>query len=124
MRFLLPQPVKYAFACADRRDPYIHGLRELIRTGSRAYFLDQLLVFGIVEARGCERFGLVAGGLPPGPLKDFYVDITRSEARHHGLFVRLARRYFPDDEVEARLDTLLESEAALVAGLPLRSALH
>ena len=81
-------------------------------------------MLGIVEARGCERFGMVAEGLDPGPLKDFYADITRSESRHHGLFVRLAREYFPAERVVQRLDELLEGEARIVDSLPLRPAVH
>ena len=109
---------------ADEKDPYVGALMKLIKRGPEQFFLDRLLVLGIVEARGCERFGLVAEGLEPGPLKDFYVEITRSEARHHGVFVRLAREYFPTERVEQRLDELLEGEAQIVDGLPLRPAVH
>lgn len=108
----------------DERDPYVGALLKLIKRGPEQYFLDRLLVLGIVEARGCERFGLVAEALEPGPLKDFYADITRSEARHHGLFVRLAKEYFPAERVQARLDELLEEEAKIVDELPLRAAVH
>ena len=80
---------------ADIRDPYVRALLEQLRKGRDPYFLDRLLVAGVVEARGCERFGLLGEALPPGELKDFYQDIARSEARHHGLFLRLARTYFP-----------------------------
>ncbi len=109
---------------ADVPDPYVKGLLDRVRNGRQERLLDRLLVAGVVEARGCERFGLVAEALPPGALKDFYIEITRSEARHHGLFVRLAREAFPDADVRSRLDTLLEAEAELVATLPLRAALH
>jgi len=108
----------------DEKDPYIGALMRLIKRGSEQYFLDRLLVLGVVEARGCERFGLLAEALEPGPLKDFYLDITRSEARHHGIFVRLAHEYFPAEVVEARLDELLEEEAKIIAALPLRPAVH
>jgi len=57
-------------------------------------------------------------------MKEFYEDIARSEARHHGLFTRLARRYFDTATVEARLDELLDREAEIVAALPLRAAVH
>jgi tRNA-(ms[2]io[6]A)-hydroxylase len=97
---------------------------QLIQRGPEQYFLDRLLTLGVVEARGCERFGLVADALEPGPMKDFYAEITRSEARHHGLFVRLAREYFPAERVQCRLDELLEGEAEIVRELPLRAAVH
>ena len=108
----------------DERDPYIRGLLPLVRGPSAERFMDRMLVFGIVEARGCERFGLVAEGLPQGPLKDFYHDLTRAEARHHGLFVRLAKTYFPHDAVRERLNVLLEAEGTLVQTLVSRAALH
>jgi len=108
----------------DEKDPYVTALMQLIKRGPQQYFLDRLLVLGVVEARGCERFGLVAEGLDPGPLKEFYADITRSEARHHGLFVRLAKEYFPAERVQERLDELLDAEAKIVDELPLRAAVH
>jgi tRNA-(ms[2]io[6]A)-hydroxylase len=67
---------------------------------------------------------MVADALEPGALKSFYADITRSEARHHGLFVRLAREYFPAEGVQARLDELLDAEAEIIDRLPLRAAVH
>lgn len=108
----------------DTRNPYLARLAAEYRKGSEAYFLDRLLVTGIVEARGCERFGLVAAALPPGPLKELYRDIARSEVRHHELFVALARRYFEPEAVAARLEELLEAEARVVEALPPRAAMY
>lgn len=108
----------------DTRDAYVRALQGHCRKGTEPYFMDRLLVAGIVEARGCERFGLVAAALPEGPLKALYDDFTRSEARHHALFGRLARTYFDDAAVEARVAQLLDREAEIVAELPLRPALH
>lgn len=108
----------------DRKSAYAHRLFVAFRSGSEAYFLDRLLAAGIMEARGCERFGLVAGALPTGPLQEMYRDLTASEARHRGLFVRLAREYFDAAAVEERLDELLEIEAEIVRTLPLRPAVY
>lgn len=108
----------------DEKDAYVNGLRAEIRRGSERYFLDRLLVNGIIEARGCERFGLVHLALEEGELKDFYKTITASEARHQDLFVRLAGIYFDEKEVQPRLDELLDREAAIVGGLPLRPVVH
>jgi tRNA-(ms[2]io[6]A)-hydroxylase len=109
---------------ADTKDPYVGRLIREYRDGSAAYFLDRLLVAGIVEARGCERFGLVAEALPAGPMKEFYRDIASSEARHRGLFTRLARFYFDEETVARRADELLDAEARVIAALPLRAAVH
>jgi tRNA 2-(methylsulfanyl)-N6-isopentenyladenosine37 hydroxylase len=108
----------------DVPDPYVRGLIARVRTGRDERLLDRLLVAGVVEARGCERFGMIAKALPAGELADFYADITRSEARHHGLFLRLARAYFDEASIDARLRELLDAEARIVEQLPLRAALH
>ncbi len=108
----------------DAKDPYVNRLTREFRQGSEAYFLDRLLVTGIIEARGCERFGLVAEALPPGALKDFYETLTAAEARHRGLFLRLARVYFDEATIGERLDQLLEVEAGILSELPLRAAVH
>ncbi len=108
----------------DTKDPYVEPLLGWVRTGRDARLLDRLVMGGVVEARGCERFGLVAAALPEGKLKDFYTDVTRSEARHVGLFHRLARQLFPPAQVEERVRDLLAFEAKVVAELELRPALH
>ena len=77
----------------DTRSEYLRRLTQLFREGREPYFLDRLLTAGIVEARGCERFGLLAAALPPGPMKDFYREIARTEVRHQELYIDLARLY-------------------------------
>ncbi len=109
---------------ADTRDPYVLALREHIRQGREVYLLDRLLTAGIIEARGAERFGLVARALERGPLQAFYRSIARSEERHYRLFLDLAQRYLDEAVIRARWDELLDVEAAIVAGLPIRAALH
>jgi tRNA-(ms[2]io[6]A)-hydroxylase len=108
----------------DEKDPYVNQLRKCFRQGSDLYFLDRLLVASVVEARGCERFGLVADALQPGPLKNFYVAITKSEERHFHLFIDLAKLYFPEPMIEQRLDDILDNEASIIRSLPHRAALH
>ena len=108
----------------DEKDTYVNDFRKTFRKGSDVYMLDRLLVGGVIEARGCERFGLVGEALEAGPLKEFYQAIAASEAKHKDLFVVLAHEYFDAPVVEARLDELLDFEAGIVERLPLRAALH
>jgi len=111
----------------DEKDAYVNAMNGLSRRGtgdSEGYFLDRLLLAGIIEARGCERFGAIAEALEEGPLKAFYQGIARSEARHQDLFFGLAREYFSADEVSERQAALLDAEAEIVARLPARAALH
>ncbi len=109
---------------SDSKNHYVNSLLKLTRPKPEDYFLDRLLLAGIVEARGCERFLMVAEALPAGELKDFYMHIARAEARHHGLFVRLAKIYFSEEKIKIRLEELLEEEAKIVEQLPLRAAVH
>jgi tRNA-(ms[2]io[6]A)-hydroxylase len=108
----------------DEKDPYINALRRHIRKGTDYYFMDRLLIGSIVEARGAERFGLIADALPQGEMKRFYQSITRSERSHKDLFLQLAQGYFDTAEVSSRLDELLIAEASIISTLPSRIALH
>jgi tRNA-(ms[2]io[6]A)-hydroxylase len=112
------------YLSADTKDPYVNALRKHMRKGTDEYFLDRLLVGSIIEARGCERFGLVAQALPEGDMKNFYQAITDSESKHKDLFLTLARNHFNEASIQKRLDYLLDQEAKIVAELPIISALH
>jgi len=110
----------------DYKDTYVNSLRSQVRNGGEGMLLDKLLVAGIVEARGCERLFMVAEALATqeSPLATPYLELARAEARHHGLFFRLARAYFADEEIDPRASTLLDYEAELVKRLPHRAAVH
>jgi len=109
----------------DAPDRYMRAMRRLIRKRDvEEYLLDRLIVFGVVEARACERFAVLGKALPEAALREFYRRLARAEARHHGLFLRLAHRYAACRIVKTRLDTVLDAEAKIVAALPIRAALH
>ncbi|WP_199611168.1 tRNA-(ms[2]io[6]A)-hydroxylase [Flocculibacter collagenilyticus] len=108
----------------DKKDTYVKQLRALFRNGSEVFLMDRLLVAGVIEARGHERFSLVAEALPQGKEKEFYVAIAKSEEKHKNLFVELAYEYFPKETVDERLEEILIAEAEICAKLPFRAALH
>jgi tRNA-(ms[2]io[6]A)-hydroxylase len=109
----------------DGPDPYMGAMRALMRKRDvEEYLLDRLIVFGVVEARACERFTLLGRALPDAALRGFYRDLARAEARHHGVFLRLAHHYAPCRVVTDRLAGVLDAEAEIVASLPIRAALH
>lgn len=108
----------------DEKDPYVNALLQLSRRGRDQEFLDRLLIFGIVEARGTERFRAVFEALTEPGLKDFYRKLTEAEERHHQLFIDLALKYFPIEEVSSRLRDLEQEEYEIVKSLPIRAAVH
>ena len=111
----------------DEKDPYIAGLLAEVRNGSMTRFMDRLLLGSIIEYRGCERFAMLGRTLRARgeeTLGLYYKELAAAEAKHRGDFYEVALLYFPHDEVEARLDQLLDVEADIVRELPIRAALH
>ena len=108
----------------DEKDPYINALLQHVRHTTEEKLIDKLLIFSIVEGRGCERFHLLATALEEGPLKDLYTDLVRSESQHHIVGIQLLKGIFPKERWQSRYDELLEIEGQIVASLPFRAALH
>ncbi|WDE06772.1 tRNA-(ms[2]io[6]A)-hydroxylase [Thalassomonas viridans] len=108
----------------DKKDLYVKEIRKVFRNGREVFLMDRLLVAAVIEARGHERFSLVAEALPEGKEKDFYVAIAKSEEKHKNLFVELAYEYFDRAEVNLRLEEILIEEARICESLPFRAALH
>lgn len=108
----------------DSADPYVNALMDLTRKEEKWRFLDRILVFGIVEARGCERFGIIGEESPDPELRKFYSELARAEAKHFGIFQRYARQYHGVEETTRRMDELLVHEAEIIKNLPWRASLH
>jgi len=109
---------------ADTKDPYVNAFRKHVRNGKDQYLLDRLLVAGLVEARGTERFNLIAQHSTELKLKQFYHQLALSESRHQQMFLDLAVHYFPTETVVERLACLQAIEADIVDTLIPRAALH
>ena len=107
----------------DRGDPYARELRRTLRGGEER-LLDRLLVAGLIEARSCERLGLLAANLEDPDLREFYAALARAESGHSTLFDELARAFFPAETVDRRIDELARAEAAIVAALPVEPRIH
>ena len=89
-------------------------LHELVRKDEPQRAVDRLLVAALIEARSCERFGLLRDRLADRELADFYGSLFESEARHHSTYVRLAKDFLPDDAVHQRLAELAETEGRII----------
>ena len=94
---------------------YGQRLHELIRKDEPARAVDRLLVAGLIEARSCERFSLLADHVTDPELRDFYSSLFESEARHHSTYVRLACDFAAEEAVRERLHWLAAAEAAIIA---------
>lgn len=109
---------------ADEKDPYVNQIIKKIRRGTREYFLDRLLTASIIEARGTERFQLIADNIKDVSLAKFYNTLARSEKNHHELFLRLAMTYFDKQEVDDRWQEWQVIEMDILSNLEIRSRLH
>lgn len=108
----------------DEKDPYVGDLLRKLSTDSDMRLLDRLLMGGVIEARGVERFDLIAKAAPELALRNFYQRLSASEARHAVLFPQLARHYFDAEQIASRLESWLAWEAAAMQSVPIRPALH
>lgn len=109
---------------ADRKDPYILEINQLVRRGPENFLLDRLVAGAVIERRGAERFALVAANVTEPSLQKFYSAIAASEERHWLLFLDLARRHCDAGEVDIRFAQMSTAEANIMQQLPLRAALH
>ena len=91
---------------------YAEGLRRSLRAHEPARLLDLLLCGALIEARSCERFVGLAPLLSQ-PMGGFYGGLAHSEARHQGLYLRLAQQRARDMDWRARLREIAEVEAEL-----------
>ena len=109
----------------EKKDPYVNELRRhMKKSDSGAYLLDRLLSGAVIEARGEERFCLLAENLSDQALRSFYARISASEARHFCLFLDLADKYFHRKTIEDRLSEWIEIEKLAIESLPITNRLH
>ena len=90
-------------------------MKALVRDREPDRLVDLLLVSALIEARSCERFQLLAAHHPEALLRDFYAGLHAAEARHHGLYLRLAEDVAPEVRVRERLAELAGAEAEIIA---------
>jgi len=105
-------------------DPYARELHRLIRGNGIERLRDRLLIGSLIEARSCERFSLLASHCGDDRLRRLWGGLFEAEAEHHTLFVKLAGDLVGSGAARVRLEELADEEAAIVAKLPLRVAIH
>jgi tRNA-(ms[2]io[6]A)-hydroxylase len=104
--------------------PYAGRLNQHLRRSEPEHLLDTLLVAAIIEARSHERLGLLGIHAPDPELRQFYLWLAAAEERHWQLYLDLALEQFPADQVQERLDTLLQVEAEILSTLHPEPRVH
>ena len=108
----------------DRQDEYAQTLIQSLRHGREERFLDRLVMSSLVEARSEERFRVLAATLDDHALRVFYDRLAKKEAGHYRVFLRLAKSYFPSEDVHAALVRLASVESQILKSLPVRAVMH
>jgi tRNA 2-(methylsulfanyl)-N6-isopentenyladenosine37 hydroxylase len=107
------------------RGKYPGDLRTLVRLGKGPHeVLDRLLVSALIEARSCERFGILARVCADRELAEFYGGLYISELGHFKVFKQLGEAVLSVDEVDRRWEQMLEAEARIIQDQPAGVGLH
>lgn len=110
----------------ERKDSYVNELARFMKKGSGrvASLVDRLLFSAMIEARSCERFKVLSENIKDKYLADFYRELMISEAGHYTLFLKYARKYGENLDVEERWQEWLAHEASIIASYGKGEAIH
>lgn len=110
----------------ERKDHYVNELMQfMIKGGSRhAQLIDRLLFSAMIEARSCERFKVMSEHIKDEELSAFYHELMISEAGHYTMFIKLARKYAEDIDVDKRWNEYLEYEAKVIQNYGKSETIH
>ena len=95
---------------------YAEGMRRLVARAEPAREVDLMVCGAFIEARSCERFGALAPAIG-APLGELFEGLHAAEARHHRLYLDLARRAAARAgiDLQARLAAFAAAEARLIS---------
>ena len=95
--------------------PYGAELAKCIRKEEPNRMLDSFLVAGLIEARSHERLSLLALNSEDESFKLLYESLIESEARHFGIYWKLAQTKFSKDSTFLRLEELSKVETKILS---------
>ena len=95
--------------------PYGAELSKSIRKDEPNRMLDSLLIAGLIEARSHERLSLLALNSEQESFKLLYKSLLESEARHFGIYWKLAQNKYPKDDTFIRLEELSKIESKILS---------
>ncbi|MDB5138163.1 MAG: tRNA-(ms-2io-6A)-hydroxylase [Mucilaginibacter sp.] len=110
----------------ERKDNYVNELRKfvIIGGGRSAQLVDRLLFSAMIEARSCERFKVLSENINDDELAAFYHELMISEATHYSMFIRLAKKYCGEIDVDTRWKQFLEFEAQVIQSYGKSETIH
>ncbi len=104
--------------------PYGALLSKQVRKPEPQRMLDTFLISALIEARSHERMSLLATHSPDVELRELYSELLSSEARHFGLYLRLAKERFDYEIIINRLEELSEVESSILSNLYSQPRMH
>ena len=110
----------------ERKDSYVNELYQFMRKGGSRNdaLIDRLLFAAMIEARSCERFRVLSLNISDKELASFYHDLMVSEATHYTMFLKYAKKYTENTDVDKRWKEWLEYEATLIARYGKQETIH
>jgi len=116
--------VKLQYECKDN---YVGELYKymLSEGGSKEnQLVSRMLFSAMIEARSCERFRLLAEKLTDPDLVKFYRELMISEAHHYTTFLKFARKYGGNIDVDARWQKFLDFEGEVIKRYGIVETMH
>ena len=95
--------------------PYGAELAKCVRKEEPYRMLDSFLIAGLIEARSHERLSLLALNSKDKSFKLLYESLLESEARHFGIYWKLAQTKFSKNETNKRLEELSNIESEILS---------
>ena len=95
--------------------PYGSELAKNVRKEEPYRMLDSFLIAGLIEARSHERLSILALNSEKKSFRVLYESLLESEARHFGIYWKLARNKFSKDETDKRLKELAKIESDILS---------
>jgi tRNA-(ms[2]io[6]A)-hydroxylase len=110
----------------ERKDSYVGELFKFLPHGGgrQAQLIDRLLFSAMIEARSCERFKVLSENINDTELAAFYHELMISEATHYTMFLRLAKKYAGDIDVDKRWADFLAYEAKVISNYGKSETIH
>jgi tRNA 2-(methylsulfanyl)-N6-isopentenyladenosine37 hydroxylase len=110
----------------ERKDNYVGELQKfIVKGGGRtSQLVDRLLFSAMIEARSCERFKVLSENINDAGLSAFYYELMVSEATHYAIFIRLAKKYCGDIDVDKRWKEYLAHEAVVIQNYGKMERIH